>query len=105
MGRDFVISVFIVYRTVCATHGLEVRRCPTQSAKTLYTGNYKVPVLPIGPHNLNYFFSNTAVIRVSAFNCTSIFLCSESPDTISPFSISQRTNRYPLACRACKDTG
>ena len=34
-----LLSVFIVYRTLCATRGREVRRCPTVSAKTLYTGS------------------------------------------------------------------
>ena len=32
-----LLSVFIVYLTVYATHGREVRRCHTLSAKTLYT--------------------------------------------------------------------
>ena len=32
-----LLSVFIVYLTVYATHGRKVRRCHTLSAKTLYT--------------------------------------------------------------------
>lgn len=40
-----LLSVFIVYRTLCATRGREVRRCPTVSAKTLYTDNYIAPAL------------------------------------------------------------
>ena len=38
-----LFSVFIVYRTQYATHGREVRRWHTVSAKTLYTGKLQSP--------------------------------------------------------------